>query len=1158
MYLKYKYIITYLGGYMKRITIDGNSAMAHIAYLMNDMAVIYPITPSSPMAEACDDFSAKGLTNIFDSPVTITQMQSEAGVAGALHGALSSGALTTSFTSSQGLLLMLPNMYKIAGEQLPCVLYVSARTVATHALNIFGDHSDIYSTLQTGFNVISCSSVQEANDIAIATQLASIDTSLPFICFFDGFRTSHELNTIEQSTKEEIASIIDLEKIKAFRSGGLNCYKPYAKGTNQNPDVFFQNRMACKPFYNNVISAVKDALRKTETITNRHYDTIEYFGDKHATDVIVSMGSSIHTIKEALPYTKGKTGVINIRLLQPFDEETFIKILPKNVKNITILERNFNPNGQNPIYTNILNIVFKHKLKVKLFEGVYGLGGKEFTPDDAIAVFNNMKTTQINPFSVGINDDVNNNSLKVEKVYHEPNSDFNIRLYGLGSDGTVSSAKSIIKILGKTDYSQGYFDYDSKKSGSLTVSHVRSSKNPINKPFNSSQVDVVVCNNPSFLKKYNIADCIHDNGTLIINCSYTAKELNKVMLNTIKNDILSKNLKVYTINADKIALSNNLGNKINNIMQTALFKATNILPYEQALDDIKHNIEVMFSKKGEEVVKNNIKAITSVDKGLKIVDNSIFKQTNQPTLAEKSKYYEEIIKPITEQKGNDIPVSKFIPDGSMPSDTAKFEKRGVASEIPCWHAENCIQCGRCSVACPHASLRPVIFKRDKNTPETFTSKKAILADGEYRMQVEPLDCTGCGVCSQVCPMKGKAITMESDNKLKEIELKNQEYAYTLPLNKPFEPNSVKGLQFYKPYFEYSGACAGCGETPYIKVLTQLFGDRMLVANATGCSSIYGGTFPTCPYTKDELDLGPAWANSLFEDNAEFGYGIMLAKKAERQTFINKLKDKKFTTDIQQVVNKFLTNSNDHKQNREILEQLIEFSTTNKVENKDKYLFDNLNLIVKPTTWIIGGDGWAYDIGFGGLDHVMASGENINILVLDTEVYSNTGGQTSKSTPRGASAKFNQTGKTTKKKDLASMLMAYKDVYVAQVSMGSNPDQVIKAFIEAENYDGPSIIIAYSPCINHGYDLRYSQTHAFASVSSGYNTLFRYNPNSSPAMTIDSVEPFSDYNEFVNSENRYKILDKVNPKQKDNLIAKSKQDALNRRNSYINQSKNAKK
>ena len=1140
---------------MNKITIDGNSAMAHIAYLMNDIAVIYPITPSSPMAESCDDFATAGVTNIFNNKIKITQMQSEAGVAGALHGALSSGALATTFTSSQGLLLMLPNMYKIAGELLPSVIYVSSRSLATHALNIFCDHSDIYACLNTGYNIICATSVQEANDIAIATQLATLDTSTPFICFFDGFRTSHELNTIEQSTKEEIASIIDQGAIDKFKSRALNCYKPYIKGTNQNPDAFFQNRMMCMPFYNNVITSVKNALEKTATITNRHYDTIEYYGDKDATDIIVAMGSSIHTLKEAMPYLKGKTGVINIRLLKPFDEDTFIKLLPKTVKNITVLERNFNPNGENPIHSLVINALFKNKIKANVLAGVYGLGGKEFTPDDAITVFYNMRDKLLSPFTVGINDDVNNNSLSPIKLYSEPDTDFNARIYGLGSDGSVSSAKSIINILGETSYAQGYFDYDSKKSGSLTISHIRTSNSPINKPFNSHQVDVVLCNNHSFLKKYHLTSCLQNNGTLIINCSYTAKELNKVMINEIKRDILAKNIKVYTINADKIALSNNLGNKINNIMQTALFCATNVIPYEKATENISHNIEVMFAKKGEEVVNNNIKAIKNVQKCIKLVDNAIFSETDEPAVAEKTKYFEEIIKPITKQQGNNIPVSKFNPDGSMPSDTAKFEKRGIASEIPCWHAESCIQCGRCSVICPHASLRPVIFNKDDKTLDTFTSKKAMLTDGEYRMQVEPLDCTGCGVCAQVCPMKGKAITMESDSKLKEIELKNQAYAYSLPQVQPFEPNNIKGVQFKKPYFEYSGACAGCGETPYIKLLTQLFGDRMLVANATGCSSIYGGTYPTCPYTKDALNLGPAWANSLFEDNAEFGYGIMLAKQEQRNNFIHTLSQKTdFTPAIAEIVKKFLTNTNNHQQNREILQQLNLYSATRGIDDNDKYLFDNIGLIIKPSTWVIGGDGWAYDIGFGGLDHIMASGENINVLVLDTEVYSNTGGQTSKATPRGATAKFNQTGKTTKKKDLASMMMSYNDVYVAQIAIGANPDQAVKAFIEAEQYDGPSLIIAYCPCVNHGYDLKYSQTHSFASVSSGYNTLFRYNPNSKPNMQVDSVEPYSDYNEYVNSENRYKILGKVNPNNKNLLLSKSKQDAQLRRKTYVNKTK----
>lgn len=1139
---------------MKRITIDGNSAMAHIAYLMNDMAIIYPITPSSPMAEACDDFSTNGLTNIFNNRVKITQMQSEAGVAGTLHGALSSGALATTFTSSQGLLLMIPNMYKIAGELLPNVIYVSSRSIATHALNIFCDHSDIYACLNTGYNIICATSVQEANDIAIATQLASLDSSTPFICFFDGFRTSHELNTIEQSTKDEILSLIDKEAIAKFKARALSCYNPYAKGTNQNPDVFFQNRMASKPFYDNVISAVNKAFSKTSTITNRFYDTIEYFGDKDATEVVVTMGSSVHTLIEAIPYMKTKVGVINIRLLQPFDEQNFINQLPKTVKNITVLERNFNPNGNNPIYSMVVDALFKNKIRANVLSGSYGLGGKEFTPDDAISVFYNMGDKQISPFSVGINDDINLNSLMPIKLYTEPTDEFSARIYGLGSDGSVSSAKSIIKILGSNSYAQGYFDYDSKKSGSLTISHIRSSLSPINKPFNSQQVNVVLCNNPSFLKKHHLTKCLKNNGVFIINCSYTSSELNKVMLNDIKLDILNKNLKVYTLNADKIALNNNLGNKINNIMQASLFCATNIIPYEQALQNIEHNINIMFYKKGEDVVNNNLKAISLVEKSLKLVDNNIFKLTEEVSPTPKTQYYENIISPITKQQGNDIPVSKFKPDGSMPTDTAKYEKRGIASEIPCWHAESCIQCGRCSVVCPHASLRPVVFNKDDKTPKTFTSKKAILADGEYRMQVEPMDCTGCGVCAQVCPMKGKAITMESDNKLKEIELKNQAYASTLPQSQPFEPTNVKGLQFSKPYFEYSGACAGCGETPYIKVLTQLFGDRMLIANATGCSSIYGGTYPTCPYTKDGLNLGPSWANSLFEDNAEFGYGIMQASNLRRENFIKTLSQANLSANVTSIINKFLADTNNHKQNREILQQLSMLFATQGVQDCDKYLYNNLGLIIKPSTWIIGGDGWAYDIGFGGLDHVVASGENINILVLDTEVYSNTGGQTSKSTPRGASAKFNQTGKTTKKKDLASMMMAYKNVYVAQVSMGANPDQAIKAFIEAEQYDGPSVILAYSPCVNHGYDLRYSQTHAFTSVSSGYNTLFRYNPNCKPCMQLDSVEPFSDYNEFVNSENRYKVLDKVNPKQKDKLIKQSKQDAMARRKTYASKVK----
>lgn len=1136
---------------MQKVTIDGNSALSHIAYLMNDLAIIYPITPSSTMAENCDELSTNGVTNIFNNKVDIIQMQSEAGVAGALHGALSAGSLATTFTSSQGLLLMLPNMYKIAGELLPSVIYVASRSLATHALNIFCDHSDIYSCLQTGYNIISCSTVQEANDIAIATQLASMDSSTPFICFLDGFRTSHELNTIMQSTKEEVLSVIDLKKVEQFKHSGLSCYKPYAKGTAQNPDVFFQNRMCAKPTYDKVISSVNSAFDKVKSITNRNYSTIEYYGDKNATNIVISLGSSVQTLIESLPYTSGKNAVINLRLLKPFDEQALINLLPKSVKNITVLERNFTPNGDNPIYSMVTSVLFKHKVKANVLQGIYGLGGKEFTPNQAISIFNNMKLNNTSPFTVGIDDDINKNSLPVENLYVENDNSFKARIYGLGSDGSVSSAKSIIKILGQSGYAQGYFDYDSKKSGSLTISHIRGSQSAINKPFNSQEVDIVMCNNSSFIGKYNLASCVKNNGSIIINSPFTLSQLNKNMLNSFKQEILDKNIKIYTINADKIALTNHLGNKVNNIMQTALFKVSKIMNYKRVLKNIAHNIETMYARKGEDVVKNNIKAIESVESQLKLINNSIFTIVNTNEIVENNDFNSKIMKPIANLNGNELKVSAFDSQGKMPTDTAKFEKRGVASEIPHWQAEHCIQCGRCSVVCPHASLRPVVFEPDDKTPSSFTHKKCIGSKGEYRMQVEPLDCTGCGVCAQVCPMKGKAIVMSNDSKLKKDELVNQRYAYTLPQTQPFEPINTKGVQFKKPYFEYSGACAGCGETPYIKLLTQLFGDRMLIANATGCSSIYGGTFPSCPYSKDGLELGPSWANSLFEDNAEFGYGIMKSSYLQREQFIKILsKTKTFSPQIQNVVNQFIKDPDNHTKNREILQQLSLYQATRNIEPCDKYVFDNLQYLIKPSTWIIGGDGWAYDIGFGGLDHVIASGENINILVLDTEVYSNTGGQTSKSTPRGATAKFNITGKTTRKKDLASMLMTYKDVYVAQIAIGANPDQAVKAFIEAENYNGPSIIIAYSPCVNHGYDMKFSQTHSLESVASGYNTLFRYNPNANPNMVIDSPNPYKNYEQFIQSENRYKVLSQTNPAHKSKLQQQSSLDAKLRRESYI--------
>lgn len=1140
---------------MRKVTIDGNAAAANIAYMFNEVAMIYPITPSSPMAENCDQYLFDGKKNIFGNPLLIRQMQSEAGVAGALHGSLTAGALTTTFTSSQGLLLMIPNMYKIAGEGLPTVFYVAARSLATHALNIFCDYGDVYACLKTGFNIINCSSVQEVNDIAIAAQLASLKSSTPFICFFDGFRTSHELNTIYQTDLSDLLKVVNFDDINHFKQRAMNNHSPFSGGTNQNPDVFMQNRMLALDNYKQVLDDVKFALNKQKEITGRSYDTIEFYGNPNAKDVVVAMGSSTDVLRLAEEQYKGKVGIIKVRLLKPFDEETFIKKLPKGVKNITILERNLDVNGVDTLSSFVMSALQKHGLNVNCYTGTYGLGGKEFTPDMAMAVFDNMTGRKKNNFSVGIYDDVSQTSLEVKEDYVDKISDFSMRLYGLGSDGSVSSVKNTIKILGEetTSYMQGYFDYDSKKSGSLTISHMRSSFLPINAPFNPSEVDLVVCNNIAYLEKYNITACAKKNGTLLINSCYDEETLNRKMTDEIKADIINKNLTVYSIDANKIALENGLGGKINTIMQTALFKITNIIPFDVAEQNIRKTIEKTYMKKGQKVVDANLNAISNtIDKIIRIDTTKLKIKEALACKVRQDDYYEEVIVPTSNQEGNEIPVSKFAMDGRMPTDTAKYEKRALATEMPNWISEKCIQCGRCTLMCPHAAIRPVIFDEKTKVPKTFTSKKAYICDGNYRMQVDTLDCTGCGVCSEVCPVK--ALIMTESEKIRDTEVANMQFSLTLPNKTPFTPNTVKGVQFKKPYFEFSGACAGCGETPYIKLATQLFGDRMLIANATGCSSIYGGTFPTCPYSKDKDGFGPSWVNSLFEDNAEFGYGIAVARREQRKNFIAKLKELKFSPKITEMITPFIEQPENHDYNKQLIVKLKQYRRGHMIKGDDRYLFDNLSLITSPSVWIFGGDGWAYDIGFGGLDHVVASGENVNILVLDTEVYSNTGGQTSKATPRGATAKFNMTGKTTKKKDLASMLMTYKDVYVATVAMGANPDQCVNAFVEAEKYNGPSVIIAYAPCINHGYTMRYSQQHSFNSVKSGYNTLFRYNPTAKEPMKLDSYDPTMNYRDYVETENRFAILEKVNKANKNALLNLSEKDAKNRRETYLNQQK----
>lgn len=1136
---------------MKKVTVDGNYAAANIAYMMNDVAMIYPITPSSPMAEISDQFAFEGKKNIFDNTLTIRQMQSEAGVAGAVHGSLVGGAKTTTFTSSQGLLLMLPNMYKIAGENLPTVFYVAARAVATHALNIFCDYSDIYSCLKTGFNVINCSSVQEVNDMAIACELASLETSTPFICFFDGFRTSHELNTIYQTELEDLKKIVDFSKIDKFRSRAMCNFEAFSGGTNQNPDVFMQNRVRCLENYSRVLTSIKQSFNLQREITGRFYDTIEYFGDMNAKNVVVSIGTSADVMKLALEQYKGKVGVMKVRVLKPFDEDTFIKKLPRGVKNVTILERNLDPNGRDTLSSYVMSALQKHHINAQCYSGCYGLGGKEFTPDMAISVFENMTKRKKEFFTVGIYDDVTQTSLEVTPKFADDISDFSMRVYGLGSDGSVSSVKNVIKILGDetTSFVQGYFDYDSKKSGSLTISHMRCSFLPINAPFNPRQVNLVMCNNVGYIEKYDITECLKNNSILLVNSPYDFETLNKIMPNKMKQDLIKKNVKLYSIDANKIACEFHLGVKINTIMQTALFYVTKLLPFDVAMKNIKHSIETSYFKKGQEVVDNNLKAIENIKSKIAEIDVKNFEiKENLVCKVAQSDYYENIIVPTSNQEGNDIPVSMFNADGRMPTDTSKFEKRALATQLPNWISEKCIQCGRCTMMCPHAALRPVVFDEKTKVPKTFTSKKAFVCDGNYRLQVDTLDCTGCGVCSEVCPVK--ALLMTPSEEIRDKEIANMQFMSQMKLTEPFTPNTVKGVQFKKPYFEFSGACAGCGETPYIKLATQLFGDRMIIANATGCSSIYGGTFPTCPYSKDKDGFGPSWSNSLFEDNAEFGYGIAIAKKELRKSFIENLKTKHFSEKVSSYVEEFLKNTENHERNKRLVLELRKYQKGHLLKNDDAYLFANINLLLSPSVWIFGGDGWAYDIGFGGLDHVVASGENVNILILDTEVYSNTGGQTSKSTPRGATAKFNMSGKTTKKKDLASMLMSYKDVYVASVAMGANPDQCVSAFVEAEKYNGPSVIIAYAPCISHGYNLKNGPKHQFDAVRSGYSTLFRYDPRKKEPMRVDSFEPTMNYKDYVETENRFSILEKVNKKNKNKLLKLSAEDAEGRRKGYL--------
>lgn len=1163
---------------MKKITIDGNTAAATIAYQMSEVAAIYPITPSSTMAELCDSWAADNKLNVFGNKVKVIEMQSEGGASGTLHGSLCSGALTTTFTASQGLLLMIPNMYKIAGELTPCVMHVSARALATHALSIFGDHSDVMSVRQTGWAMLASSSVQEAMDMALISHLATLQSSVPFVHFFDGFRTSHEINTIEDIDMETVKHLIPYDKIREFKSRALNSNNPHQQGTAQNPDIYFQNRETANRFYNDTPAIVQGYMNEFGKITGRKYKIFDYYGDPKAKNVIVLMGSGASTTEETVKYLNekydAKVGVVVVRLYRPFAGKAFVNILPKTVKNIAVLDRTKEPGSQGePLYKDVVCALAENNMSgIKVYGGRYGLGSKEFTPSMVNAVYENLQLKKPkNNFTVGIEDDLTGLSLPIKKKIHP--SDTNVtacKFYGFGGDGTVSANKSSIKIIGNnTDLNgQAYFEYDSKKSGSATISHLRFGKNKINESYLLDNIDLVAVHKEAYVTKYNLLNGIKRFGTFLLNTGWTLEEMETMLPNKLKREIAKNHIKFYTIDADNIAREIGLGNKINLVMQSAFFKLINIIPIDTAVSEMKKFAEKSYGSKGQAILDMNFKAIDSgVNNIIEVkypVSWAMLPEDQENTITGEQEYFNKIIKPITELEGNRLPVSAFDPRGIVPTNTAKLEKRGVATMLPCWNSEKCIQCNQCAFVCPHAAIRPHLIKEEnlEGKPDSLQTPNAMAEkDLKYVMQLSSKDCTGCGVCASVCPAKEKAITMVEASEIMEQEHKNYQFVNSVPNEKSgvFKPTTLKGSQYNMPYFEFSGACAGCGETPYLKVISQLFGDKMIIANATGCSSIYGGSSPTCPYVKDDKGHGIAWANSLFEDNAEFGYGIRMGHKYQQEALrknLNTIFDKEYSESLNNNIEEYL-GCDDVNRQRELAEEITNELAKINVSDDMQFIKDSViaskDNFSNQSVWIVGGDGWAYDIGYGGLDHVLASGENINILVLDTEVYSNTGGQASKSTPMGAVAKFAANGKRTNKKDLGIIAAQYKDVYVAKVAMGANMNQFMTAIQEAEAYNGVSIIIAYAPCINHGIKMDNSQLEQKKAVESGYWHLYRYNPllkeEGKNPFILDSQEPTLEYTDFLKGETRYKSLLAKNEELALELFEDSKKNAMNTYNYY---------
>ncbi|MDR1006892.1 MAG: pyruvate:ferredoxin (flavodoxin) oxidoreductase [Bacteroidales bacterium] len=1166
----------------KTLTCDGNQAAAHVAYMFSEVAAIYPITPSSPMAEYVDEWAANGRKNIFDETVKLVEMQSEAGAAGALHGSLQAGALSTTFTASQGLLLMIPNMYKIAGELLPGVLHVTARTIAQQALSIFGDHSDVMACRQTGFAMLASSSVQQAMDFAAVAHLSAIESRVPFLHFFDGFRTSHEIQKIEALSNEDVAPLINKEALKRFRDNALNPEHPVTRGTAQNPDVFFQAREACNPYYDAVADVVASYMEKISKVTGREYKPFEFYGAKDAEYVLVAMGSVTDTIKEVIDYlnAKGeKIGLVTVHLYRPFSVKYFGAVLPETTKRICVLDRTkeVGANGD-PLYLDVVEAFASCKdipceNKPLIIGGRYGLSSKDTTPAQIISVVNNLKSDNPkNQFSVGIVDDVTNRSLPLlPEISMATAGTFEAKFYGLGADGTVGANKNSIKIIGdNTDkYCQAYFSYDSKKSGGFTCSHLRFGDSPIRSPYLVTTPDFVACHVFAYLNMYEVLKGIKPNGTFLLNSMYNAEDTIKHLPAKIKRELAEKNINFYIINATKIAEEIGLGNRTNTILQSAFFKIANVIPYDLAVTQMKKAIDKSYGKKGENIVKMNYAAVDRGGDVTKIdIDKAWLNATdNAKEIVERPDFIKNVVDVINAQEGDALPVSAFTgrEDGTFPCGTSQYEKRGIASHVPTWIAENCIQCNQCSLVCPHAAIRPFLINEEEM--RTIPAVKTLKATGkefeglQFRMQVSVLDCTGCGNCADVCPAKTKALEMKPLISQME-EAKNWD---AISANVSYKENlvdkskNIKNSQFAKPLFEFSGACAGCGETPYIKLITQLFGDRMMIANATGCSSIYGGSCPSMPYTTNSEGKGPAWANSLFEDNAEFGLGMAIATHKMRDRVEQLMKDGLVCTCCSEEQKKlfqlWLDNKEDAQITTEVYNKLL--PTLQKCGcDVCKGLYENRQYIIKKSQWIFGGDGWGYDIGYGGLDHVIASGENVNILVLDTEVYSNTGGQASKATPVGAIAKFAASGKRIRKKDLGMIATTYGYVYVAQVAIGANQSQYLKAIKEAEAYNGPSLIIAYAPCINHGLKLGMGKTQEEGkrAVECGYWHLWRYNPELAEQgqnpFTLDSKEPEWDkFQAFIDSEVRYNSLKKAFPAEAAELFASAQKNAQWRYNSY---------